>query len=50
MRYGRPVSAKGLSNGTPDFESGPKLLTLFIAGPCSESLDTSPAGPASWKI
>ena len=48
--YGLQVSAKGLSKGAPDFESGPKLLILFKAGPYSESLDTSQAGPASWKI
>jgi hypothetical protein len=48
--YGLRVSAKGLSKGTPDFESGPKLLILFKAGPYSESVDTSQAGPASWKI
>jgi hypothetical protein len=48
--YGFRVSAKGLSKGTPDSESGPKLLTLFKAGPYSEPFDTSQAGPASWKI
>ncbi len=48
--YGLRVSAKGLSKGTPDFESGPKLLTLFKAGPYSESFDPSQAAPASWKI
>jgi hypothetical protein len=48
--YGCGVSAKGFSKGTPDFESGPKLLTLFKAGPYSESFDVSRAGPASWKI
>jgi hypothetical protein len=47
--YGLRVSAKGLSKGTPDFEYGPKLLTLFKADPYSESFDTSQAGPASWK-
>lgn len=38
------VSAKGLakgSKGTPDFESGPNLLTLFKAGPYSGSFDAS---------
>jgi hypothetical protein len=48
--YGRRVSAKGFSKGTSDLESGPKLLTLFKAGPYSESFDASQAGPASWKI
>ena len=48
--YGRRVSAKGLSKGSPDFESGPKLLISFRAGPYSESFDTSEAGPATWKI
>ena len=48
--YGRRVSAKGFSKGTPDFESGPKLLILFKAGPYSEAFDAYQAGPASWKI
>ncbi len=48
--YGRWVSAKGLSKGTPDFESGPKLPILFEAGPNSKAFDASSAGPASVKI
>jgi hypothetical protein len=48
--YGRGVSAKGFSKGTPDFESGPKSLNLFKAGPYSKSFDASPADPNSWKI
>jgi len=48
--YGRRVSVKGLSKSSPDFESGPKLLILFKAGPYSESFDASQAGPAFWKI
>ena len=48
--YGRRVFAKGFSKGTPDPESGPKVLILFIAGPYSETFEASQAGPASWNI
>jgi hypothetical protein len=30
--FGRRVSAKGLSKGAPDFESGPNLVILFKEG------------------